>query len=227
MPHDGAREELFEIYRPLAVHLAHRYSHRGLESEDLEQMAFIGLLNAIDRFDPDYGSRFVSFAVPTIAGELKRHFRDSGWGTSVPRRLKEVSMLSRRANEELSQRLGRSPSIEEVAAEIGVEPDEVVEAAALGSAYRPDALDAPSHGEDLTKLDRLGEEDSRVDLLIDLDALKPLLDGQPERERRILELRFYDDLTQRQIADEIGISQMHVSRILSSTLDKLRLLMAV
>ena len=227
LPDERARAELFELYRPLANHLANRYVKRGIEVQDLEQVAAIGLLNAIDRFDPDFGSRFVSFAVPTITGELKKHFRDIGWGTRVPRRMKEISMLSRRANEELSQRLGRSPTIEEVADEIEVDVDDVVEAAALGSAYRPDALDAPLQGEDLTRKDRLGDEDGRVEMVVDLAALRPLLERQTERRRRIIELRFYEDLTQRQIAERIGISQMHVSRILSSTLEQLRVLMEV
>lgn len=227
MPDDGARRELFEIYRPLALHLANRYAYRGVEVEDLKQVAFLGLLNAIDRYDPNYGSRFFSFAIPTITGEIKRHFRDAGWATAVPRRLKDVTVMCRRADEELTQRLGRSPSVEEVAAETGLSTDEVTEAAALGSAYRPDALEAQVAGEGMTRMDSLGDMDGRMELFDDLDALKPLLESRPERERRILHLRFYESLTQRQIAEEMNISQMHVSRILSSTLQKLRVLLEV
>lgn len=225
MPDDRARDELFHLFRPLAIHLANRYRHRGVEIEDLKQVAFLGLVNAIDRFDPGYGSRFVSFAVPTITGEIKRHFRDAGWATVVPRRLKEVTLLCRRADEELTQRLGRSPSVEEIAQETGLSPFEVTEAAALGSAYRPDALEAPVAGSDRTRLDDLGDVDERIDLFDDLDALRPLLESRSEREQRILHLRFYENLTQRQIAEEMSISQMHVSRILTSTLEKLRVMM--
>lgn len=225
LPDPEAREELFEMFRPLATHLANRYTYRGVDQEDLAQVAYVGLLNAIDRFDPDFGSRFVSFAAPTIAGELKRYFRDAGWGTAVPRRLKDISVLSRRANEELTQRLGRSPTVEEVAAEIGVSAEEVTEAAALGSAYRPDALDAPLNETGSSLMDSLGTDDGRLGMLIDLDTLKPLLESRPEREQQILHLRFYEDMTQRQIAEIMDISQMHVSRILSSTLEKLRVLM--
>lgn len=227
MPDEGARRELFEIYRPLALHLANRYAYRGVEVEDLKQVAFLGLLNAIDRYDPNYGSRFFSFAIPTITGEIKRHFRDAGWATAVPRRLKDVTVLCRRADEELTQRLGRSPSVEEVAKETGLSPDEVTEAAALGSAYRPDALEAQVCGEGMTRMDSLGDMDGRMELFDDLDALKPLLESRPERERRILHLRFYENLTQRQIAEHMNISQMHVSRILSTTLEKLRVLLEV
>lgn len=227
MPDEGARRELFHLYRPVALHLANRYSHRGIESEDLKQVAFLGLVNAIDRYDPQYGSRFISFAIPTITGEIKRHFRDAGWAAAVPRRLKDMTVLCRKADEELTQRLGRSPTVEEVAVETGLSPDEVTEAASLGSAYRPDALEAQLGVNGGTRLDTLGEEDGRMELVENLDTLKPLLDSRPERERRILHLRFYENLTQRQIAEELDISQMHVSRILSSCLEKLRLLMEV
>lgn len=225
MPDDDARCELFSLYRPLAIHLANRYRHRGVEIEDLKQVAFLGLIHAIDRFDPDYGSRFVSFAVPTITGEIKRHFRDAGWAAVVPRRLKEVTLMCRRADEELTQRLGRSPSVEEVAEATGLSTFEVTEAAALGSAYRPDALEAPITENGHTRLDELGEVDDRMELFDEIDALRPLLESRPEREQRILHLRFYENLTQRQIAEEMSISQMHVSRILSSTLEKLRVLL--
>lgn len=225
LPDTRARRKLFETFEPLATHLAHRYRNRGVEVEDLEQVAYVGLLNAIDRYDPDYGSRFVSFAAPTIAGEIKRHFRDSGWGASVPRRMKDISVSSRTVNQTLSQQLGRSPTVDEIAAELGISSDDVTDAAALGSAYRPDALDAPITEGGLSAGDTLGSEDPRIDLLIDLDSLAPLLASRPPREQEILRLRFYEDLTQRQIAERMGISQMHVSRILSATLDKLRVLL--
>lgn len=224
LPEPAARQELFELFRPLAIHFAKKYSHRGVDQEDLVQVAYVGLLNAIDRFDPEYGTKFISFAAPTIAGELKRYFRDVGWGTGVPRRLKEVSVLSRRANEELTQRLGRSPTIDEVADEIGVSVEEVTEAASLGSAYRPDALDAPMGEGGFSLLDSLGNEDRHISHVVDIEALQPLLASRPARERRILHLRFYEEMTQRQIAEVMDMSQMHVSRLLSSSLEKLRTL---
>ncbi len=222
LPDEEARAELVAHFRPLALHLAQRYANRGAELNDLRQVALLGLLHAIDRYDPEFGARFTSFAVPTITGELKRFFRDNLWGTGVPRRLKDISVTSRRANEELGQRLGRSPTVGEIAAHIGVSPQEVVDAAALGNAFRPDALDAPVGDGTATVIDMFGATDERIELFEDLDSLKPLLESQPERERQILYLRFYCELTQRQIAERMGISQMHVSRILARSLDTLR-----
>lgn len=224
LPDEGAREELVDLYGPLVRHLAHRYAHRGQEPEDLVQVAYVGLLNAIDRFDPNYGSRFISFAVPTITGELKRHFRDSGWGAGVSRRMKDISVRSRRASDHLSQRLGRSPTIEEISDYLDIPADDVAEAATLGTAYRPDALDASLRDDEPSRITTLGEEDGRLDLLEDLDAIEPILERQPDREKEILRLRFYEDLTQREIAERVGISQMHVSRILNSCLQKMRVL---
>lgn len=225
LPDARVRDELFEAFQPLAIHLAQRYARRGLEREDLTQVAFVGLINAIDRFDPNYGSRFISFAVPTITGEIKRHFRDASWGTGVPRRLKDVSGISRRVNEELTQRLGRPPTIDEIAEHSGLAPDDVVEAAALGSAYRPEALDAPVGDDDWSRSDALGEDDTRYALIEDLETLKRILATRSERDRQILHLRFYHELTQRQIADRVGVSQMHVSRILAACLEEMRLIM--
>lgn len=225
LPDEQARTELVELYQPLAIDLAQRYAHRGQERDDLVQVALLGLLNAIDRYDPEYGSRFISFAVPTITGELKRYFRDVGWGTGVPRRMKDVSVMSRSANEELAQRLGRSPTVDEIARHIDATPDEVAEAAALGSAYRPEALDAPNQTLTGSRMDILGEPDRDLEMHDDLEALRPVLESRPARERKILYLRFYQDMTQRQIAEVMGISQMHVSRIISSSLEKMRLLL--
>lgn len=225
LPDPSARAELVEAFRPLALHLARRYVRRGQEAEDLTQVAMMGLLNAIDRFDPDFGSRFVSFAVPTITGEIKRYFRDSGWGTGVPRRLKDASVLARQANEELTQRLGRSPTVEEIAVHTGLSPDDVAEAATLGSAYRPEALDATGNNHESARIDLLGEEDERFELLADLDALEGILAGRSDRDKQILHMRFYQELTQRQIAERMGISQMHVSRLLTACLNELRELM--
>lgn len=225
LPDEEAREELVAQFAPLARHLAHRYSNRGLDHEDLEQVAYVGLLNAIDRYDPDYGSRFVSFAVPTITGELKRHFRDLGWGTGVTRRMKELRGLCRQAEEELSQRLGRSPTLDEIAEHIEVSTDEVAEAAALGTAYRPDTLDGPPVDQARARISTVGDVEGRFDLIEDLDAIEPVIRKQSDREKEILRLRFYEDLTQREIAEKIGISQMHVSRILNGCLAKIRILL--
>lgn len=222
LPDRAARAELVECFRPLALHLAQRYSNRGAELADLRQVAMLGLLHAIDRYDPGFGTRFTSFAVPTITGELKRYFRDTMWGTGVPRRLKDTSVASRRANEELTQSLGRSPTAAEISAHIGIPAEEVVDAAALGNAFRPDTLDAPVGDGTATVIDLFGAEDERIELFEDLHSLQPLLDAQPEREREILYLRFYCDLTQRQIAERTGISQMHVSRVLSKCLETMR-----
>lgn len=227
LPDPVVRRQLFEAHRPLAIHLARRYRNRGLDPDDLQQVAFLGLLNAIDRFDPDFGSEFVHFAVPTILGEIKRYFRDHGWGMHVPRGAKELSMAARAANERLSQKLGRSPTPQEVADELDVDVEEVVDAAALGSAYRPDCLEVPPGDADFTSRSSLSEEDGRLDLLVDLACLRDLLAERPARERELIRLRFFEDLTQRQIAERMGISQMHVSRLLESTLEKLRCLMRV
>ena len=225
LPDERSRDELVELFRPLAIHLAGRYARRGQDTEDLIQVAMLGLLNAIDRFDPDFGSRFISFAVPTITGEIKRHFRDSGWGTGVPRRLKDASVITRQANEQLTQRLGRSPTIDEIAEETGLPADDVAEAAALGSAYRPDALDAPTGLQEAARIDQLGNTDDRFELFLDLQALERVLEGRPDRDKQLLHMRFYEELTQRQIAERMGISQMHVSRLLAACLEEIRLLL--
>jgi RNA polymerase sigma-B factor len=225
LPCPHARTQLVGIYRPLAIELAQRYSHRGQDLEDLIQVSLLGLLNAIDRFDPQLGHRFVSFAVPTITGELKRFFRDTGWSVGVPRRMKEVSIAARSANEELCQRLGRSPSVDEIARHIGSSIEEVAESATLTSAYRAHSLD-DNHEEGRTaEIDLLGEVDPRIELFEELDALEPILQARSEREREILFLRFYVGMTQREIAEEVGMSQMNVSRVLSSSLEKLRVLL--
>ena len=227
LPDAEARAELVEIYRPLAIDLANRYAHRGQELEDLIQVSLLGLVNAIDRFDAELGHRFVSFAVPTITGELKRFFRDAGWSVGVPRRMKETSIAARTANEQLSQRLGRSPSVAEVAEHIGSSIDEVAEAATLTSAYRAQSLDDDNGDNSIASIDILGAIDPRIELFEELDALRPLLRARSQREREILYLRFYRGLTQREIADHVGMSQMNVSRVLSSSLEKLRVLLEV
>ena len=227
LPDADARAELLEIYRPLAIDLANRYAHRGQDLEDLIQVSMLGLLKAIDRFDTKMGHRFVSFAVPTITGELKRFFRDTGWSVGVPRRMKETSIAARTANEQLCQQLGRSPTVTEIAEHIGSSVDEVAEAATLTSAYRANSLDEVHGDTSSAEIDFLGAVDPRIELFEELDALRPLLRARSERERQILYLRFYRGLTQREIADQVGMSQMNVSRILNSSLEKLRVLLEV
>lgn len=222
LPDRAARDELFLRFEPMARHLALRFQRRGIETDDLIQLACEGLLNAIDRFDPERGSRFPSFATPTITGVIKRHFRDQGWALGVPRRMKDLSVSVRAATDTLSQRYGRPPSVEELASELDVTPEEVLEIAALGTAYRPDGLDTPL-GEGAASLaDLVGEVDGRVELVEHLNALGPILADQPERELTILSLWFGCGLTQREIADRVGISQMHVSRLLARSIAEMR-----
>jgi len=220
----SARDRLAEAHLALATHLARRFDHRGEPMDDLVQVASLGLLKAIDRFDPDRGLEFSTFAVPTIVGELKRHFRDKAWSIRVPRRVQELHLQLGTAVGELTHELGRSPSIPELAVRVGAGEDEVLEAMEAGRAYRSESLDAPSAvGGDAGPLSaRLGAEDSRLDELIERSEIKALLETMPERDRRIIVLRFFAELTQSQIAAQVGISQMHVSRILSRCLDQLR-----
>jgi len=218
-----AREELASGFMPLARRLAGRYRHTGEAQEDLEQVAYLGLLKAIDRYDPALGP-FVRYAVPNILGELKRHFRDKGWGLHVPRSLQERVLKVGEATEQLYARLGRSPAPADIAAHTGYTLEEVLEAMDAGSAYTPAALDAPYAGEDegaRTLGDTLGSEDSRYELVELSHAVVPALRALPEREREILRLRFMEDLTQAEVAQRLGISQMHVSRLLRRSLDRL------
>ena len=218
-----AREELARGFMPLAKRLAGRYRNTGESQEDLEQVAYLGLLKAIDRYDPDLGP-FVRYAVPNVLGELKRHFRDKGWGLRVPRSLQERVLKVGEATEQLYGRLGRSPAPSDIAAHTGYSLEEVLEAMDAGSAYTPAALDAPYAGEEdgaRTLGDTLGSEDSRFELVELAQAVSPALHALPQREREILRLRFVEDLTQAEVASRMGISQMHVSRLLRRSLDRL------
>lgn len=223
-PDPEAIEALVSMFLPLARDLARRYAHRGESLDDLTQVASLGLLQAINRFDPDYGVAFPSYAVPTILGELKRHFRDCGWALAVPRRLKELSQTSRKAADDLAHRLGRQPTVEEVAAEVGVSVDDVAEAAGLTYAYRTESIDEPGDA-DTDYLEKLGNEDHSMGNVLDRMTLEDLLESRPPVEREILYLRFYEEMTQREIAEVVGMSQMNVSRILSSSFEKLRLIL--
>jgi len=218
-----AREELINRFLPLARRLAGRYRQSAEAQEDLEQVASLGLIKAIDRFDPALGP-FTRYAIPTIMGELKRHFRDKGWGMRVPRSLQEKSLRVNEAVAELSGRLGRSPSARDIATHTDLTLEEVLEALDASSAYSPAALDAPHPGdEDGTRTlgDSLGAVDpghEHVDLG---QPLAPAFRALPPREQTILKLRFVDDLTQSEIAARVGVSQMHVSRLLTRSLARL------
>lgn len=217
------RDRLTTLHLPLAEHLARRFAGRGEPYDDLLQVASIGLIKAIDRYDTSRGVEFSTFATPTILGEIKRWFRDKGWAIRVPRRLQELRMTISATSADLSQTLGRSPTISELAEAVGVDEDTIVEALESAAAYTTLSLDAPdpSDGE-YSALDTLGAEDADIAGVENREALIGLLATLPERDRRIVVLRFFRGMTQSQIADEIGISQMHVSRLLSRSLARLR-----
>ena len=220
------RDRLVEAHLGLAEYLARRFDRRGEPLDDLVQVASLALIKAVERFDPERGLEFSTFAVPTIVGELKRHFRDKSWAVRVSRRLQELHLRLGTAVSDLTHELGRSPTIPEIAGRLGVTPEDVVEAMEAGRAYRSSSLDAPLAGDEsegTTPLSaRIGDADLNLKMVDERSQLASLLKDLPERERTILLLRFFDGLTQSQIADRIGISQMHVSRLLSRTLEQLR-----
>jgi RNA polymerase sigma-B factor len=220
---EALRERVIERCLPLADHIARKFSGRGEPFDDLSQVARVGLMHAVDRFDPERGSPFLSFAIPTIMGEVRRHFRDNTWAMRVPRRVKEIHLRLGPAIDQLSQRLGRAPTAKEVAAELEVDFAEVTQALIAGHAYQPTSIEAGGNAENEGSLmDTLGEVEPRYDLVEDHLAIAPLIGQLPERERRVLTMRFFESMTQSQIAGQLGISQMHVSRILAKTLARLR-----
>jgi RNA polymerase sigma-B factor len=216
------RGKLVTGYLPVAQHIARRFAGRGEPVDDLEQAGTVGLLNAVDRFEPDRGIDFLSYAVPTITGEIRRHFRDRTWSMRVPRRLKDLQGAINGAIGPLSQELGRAPRPSEIAARLGIPTEEVVEGLDAQQAYRSTSLDELVAGADTTLTDTIGSADAELEKVEYRETLAPLLDELPERERTILLLRFFGNLTQTQIADHVGISQMHVSRLLSQTVAQLR-----
>ncbi|MDH2415342.1 RNA polymerase sigma factor SigF [Nocardioides sp. CER19] len=222
--HSSARDELVALHQPLVEHCARRFRNRGEPYEDLLQVGAIGLLKAIDRFDADRGVEFSTYATPTILGEIKRHFRDKGWAIRVPRRLQELRMQIAAASADLTQTLGRSPTAPELAAAMECSVEEIVEGLESGNAYATLSLDAGDDAEDgaATILDGIGIDDVNLAHIDLRESIKPLLEELGHREKRILLLRFFRNMTQSQIADEIGVSQMHVSRLLSRTLAQLR-----
>jgi RNA polymerase sigma-B factor len=216
------RQELIEAHLGLVEYLARRFAGRGEPLEDLVQVATIGLIKAVDRFDPDREVEFSTYATPTIAGELKRHFRDKGWAVRVPRRLQELNLQLGEIIGQLSQKLGRSPTVAEMAEGAGTTEEEVLEGLDSAHAYTLTSLDAPTGEEDLALREQIGSEDETLELLEYRTSLMPLMDQLPPRERTMLYLRFFKGMTQSEIADRLGISQMHVSRLLARTLAQLR-----
>jgi RNA polymerase sigma-B factor len=219
-----ARDDLVHLHLPLVEHCARRFRNRGEPFEDLVQVGTIGLLKSIDRFDSDRGVEFSTYATPTIIGEIKRYFRDKGWAIRVPRRLQELRMQIGAATAELTQSLGRSPTPRELAETIGCSVEEIIEGIESSNAYSTLSLDASDDTEDggSSMLDAIGMDDEGLEHVEIRESLKPLLDALEPREKKILLLRFFKNKTQTQIAEEIGVSQMHVSRLLSRTLDQLR-----
>src|SRR5437762_9269243 len=214
------RDELVAAHLGLAEYLARRFANRGEPLDDLVQVASVGLLKAVDRFDPDRGLEFPTYATPTIVGELKRHFRDKGWAVRVPRRVQELHLRVTRVIDDLALELGRSPTVQEIAKRAGTTEDEVIEAIDAGSAYRSASLDAGRSDDDESPglLGQLGESDPELARAERRAALGPLISELPEREQVMLYLRFYEGLTQSEIAKQLGISQMHVSRLLARRL---------
>ncbi len=219
------RSQLVEGHLGLAEYLARRFSNRGEQLDDLVQVASLGLLKAVDRFEPSRGVEFSTYATHTIVGELKRHFRDKGWAVRAPRRMQELYLRLGKVVSSLSQELGRSPTIPELAADAQVSEEEVLEALEAGQAYRFSSLDAPGGGDDDdgdTLSAHLGEEDPRLLEAEHRAALSPLIESLAPRDQTILHLRFFVGMTQSEIADQLGISQMHVSRLLARSLNQLR-----
>ncbi|MEA5363511.1 SigB/SigF/SigG family RNA polymerase sigma factor [Amycolatopsis sp., V23-08] len=218
------RERLILEHLSLAEHIASRFSGRGQSRDDLVQVARIGLVKAVDRFEPAQGSDFLSFAVPTVMGEVRRFFRDTGWAMRVPRGLKELSAQLGQGTTQLAQTLGRAPTPSELAAHLGIDVETVREGLLAANCYETSSLDRPAGaGESaMTLADSVGEVDARIELVEDHETLAPLLRRLPERERAIVMMRFFDGMSQSQIASRVGVSQMQVSRLLTKILREFR-----
>ena len=222
LPDPAARETLTTEFLPLAAYFARRFSGRGEPVDDLTQTASLGLLNAIDRFDPERGVPFSTYAAATIVGELKRHFRDRGWALRVPRNVQETAILVNRTVSAMWQELGRAPTVAEIARSADIGEDDVLQALDALQTYTTDSLDAPVGDATSTAAEAFGGEDRSFEVSEEWLSLAPALRDLPERERKILYLRFFEGRTQTEIADELGISQMHVSRLVSRSLERLR-----
>jgi RNA polymerase sigma-B factor len=218
------RDELVEMHLALVEYLARRFRNRGEPLDDLVQVATIGLIKSVDRFDLERGVEFSTYATPTIVGEIKRHFRDKGWAIRVPRRLQELKLSLAKATSDLSQKNGRAPTVAELAQHLGMSEEDILEGLESANAYSAVSLDAPDAGDDDSPAvaDSLGTTDESLEGVEYRESLKPLLEKLPPREKKILLLRFFGNMTQSQIAAELGISQMHVSRLLARTLAQLR-----
>lgn len=217
------RDQLVEAHMGLAAYLARRFANRGQPLEDLTQVAALGLLKAVERFDPSLKVEFSTYATTTIVGELKRYLRDRGWAVRAPRRMQELYLTLSRVVDPLGQELGRSPTIGELAAEVGASEEEVLEALEAGQAYRFASLDAPrSEGEGDTVGEAMGGEDDELARAEQRALLAPMLAHLPARQRQIVHLRFFEGLTQSEIARRLGISQMQVSRLLSRSVAQMR-----
>ena len=219
-----ARDELVTLHLALVEHLARRFRNRGEPYDDLVQVGTIGLIKAVDRFEPERGVEFSTYATPTVVGEIKRHFRDKGWAIRVPRRLQELRLQLTSATAELSQQLGRAPTVHELADRLGIGEEQVLEGLESANAYSTVPLETGPGDEDSSPgvMDTVGEDDEALEGVEYRESLRPLLAALPSRERHILMLRFFRNMTQSEIAAEVGISQMHVSRLLSRTLVQLR-----
>jgi len=221
----AARDGLVSVHLPLVEHCARRFRNRGEPFEDLVQVGTIGLIKSVDRFDLERGVEFSTYATPTIIGEIKRYFRDKGWAIRVPRRLQELRLQIGTTTAELTQTLGRSPTPRELAEAIGCTLEEIIEGIESGNAYSTLSLDATDDsGEEsgASILEMMGLDDEGLEQIEIRESIKPLLEALPSREKRILLLRFFGNKTQSEIAAEIGVSQMHVSRLLGQTLEQLR-----
>jgi RNA polymerase sigma-B factor len=216
------RTETIAAWLPMAQRLSRRYARRGEPNDDLEQTAAVGLIKAIDRFDPALGADFVGFAIPTILGEIKRYFRDRSWSVRIPRRLQERNMEIGRARAELGQTLNRAPTVADVATHLGLTEEEVLEGLEGGYAYRAVSLSTPVGDSTLQLGDMLGGEDPGYELVDFTASLPRAMGWLTDREKQIITLRFYGNLTQTAIAERLDISQMHVSRLLAKALGKLR-----
>lgn len=219
-----SRDELIALHMPLVEHLARKFQGRGEPIDDLTQVGMLGLVKAVDRFDPHRGVTLAAFATPTVLGEIKRHFRDKGWAIRVPRQVQELRIALAPATEDLTHELKRSPTVPELAERLGVSDEELLEAIESSYAYRTDSLDvlADDEGPTVDVGSQLGVSDRALEAVDDRESLKPLLAELSDREKLIIDMRFFRGMTQSAIATELGISQMHVSRLIARTLEQLR-----
>jgi RNA polymerase sigma-B factor len=221
----SVRNTLVERHIGFARHIAKRYRNRGVSDDDLNQIALLALVKAVDRFDPDYGAAFTAFAGRTIEGEIKRHFRDGAWSVRVPRSTKELHLMVRQATDDLHHELGHSPTVKDVAAHLDISTDAVVGALGAAAAYTSSSLDAPGGADSETGQDRsrhLAQNDERLEAAPNRVLVDQLIETLPDREQEIIRLRYFAELSQAEIAERVGVSQMHVSRLLRRSLSLMR-----